>query len=91
MPIRLGASLPRLTAKAQLHYDPLGRLYEVENFINGVAQGPITMLYDGDALIAEYNSAGAMLKRAACAELVSVCTDRCRAWTIRLRSTVVQA
>ncbi|UAB79217.1 RHS repeat-associated core domain-containing protein [Erythrobacter sp. SCSIO 43205] len=49
--------------KAQLRYDPLGRLYSIENFINGVAQGPITMLYDGDALIAEYNASGAMLKR----------------------------
>lgn len=38
-------------------------MYSLENFIGGVAQGPITMLYDGDALIAEYNASGAMLKR----------------------------
>lgn len=40
-----------------LRYDPLGRLYEV-------GQGSITrFLHDGDALIAEYNSAGSLLRR----------------------------
>jgi len=49
--------------KAKLHYDPLGRLYKVENYLNGVAQGPTRFLHDGDALVAEYNASGAMLKR----------------------------
>ncbi|WP_343518458.1 RHS repeat-associated core domain-containing protein [Sphingomonas sp.] len=41
-----------------LAYDPLGRLAQV-------TQGPSTtqFLYDGDALVAEYDGAGAMLKR----------------------------
>lgn len=41
-----------------LHYDPLGRLYEV----NG--NGTITrFLYDGDDLVAEYGSTGTLLRR----------------------------
>jgi RHS repeat-associated protein len=41
-----------------LSYDPLGRLYEV-------VQGAATtrFLYDGDALVAEYNAAGTMTRR----------------------------
>jgi RHS repeat-associated protein len=39
---------------ASLRYDPLGRLYEV---------GSTTFLYDGDALVAEYNGAGALAER----------------------------
>ena len=49
--------------KAKLRYDPLGRLHEVENYLSGVAQGPKLFLYDGDALVAEYNASGAMLAR----------------------------
>tara|TARA_Y100000815_G_scaffold244845_1_gene243367 strand:- start:501 stop:1973 length:1473 start_codon:yes stop_codon:yes gene_type:complete len=49
--------------KAELRYDPMGRLYQVENFISGVGQGRVTMLYDGDALVAEYNASGTMLAR----------------------------
>ena len=49
--------------KAQLRYDPLGRLHETTNYVNGVSQGPTRYLYDGDALIAEYNSAGSLLQR----------------------------
>ena len=49
--------------KAKLRYDPLGRLHEVENFIGGVAQGPKRFLYDGDALVAEYNASNTMLAR----------------------------
>ena len=55
----------RLVSKAgggssvTLRYDPLGRLYEV----NGSQTGIIRFAYDGDALIAEYNSSGAMLQR----------------------------
>jgi RHS repeat-associated protein len=44
---------------ANLEYDPLGRLYR----ISGGAEGDRRFLYDGDALIAEYNSAGTMLAR----------------------------
>ena len=41
-----------------LRYDPMGRLYEVAQGTN------ITrFLYDGDELVAEYNSAGVMTKR----------------------------
>jgi RHS repeat-associated protein len=43
---------------ASLVYDPLGRLFEV-------AGGGTTtrFLYDGDALVAEYNTSGALLRR----------------------------
>jgi RHS repeat-associated protein len=41
---------------AQLTYDPLGRLWKVE----GGPIGPTQFLYDGDALIAEYDASGAM-------------------------------
>lgn len=43
---------------AQLRYDPLGRLYE----LSGNA-GLTRFLYDGDALIDEYNGAGALINR----------------------------
>ena len=42
-----------------LRYDPLGRLYEV----TGGSAGTTRFLYDGDALVAEYSSTGAMLRR----------------------------
>lgn len=43
---------------ATLRYDPLGRLYET------VGGGNTTrLLYDGDELIAEYNTAGTLLRR----------------------------
>jgi RHS repeat-associated protein len=42
-----------------LRYDPLGRLYEV----NGGATGITRFLYDGDDLVAEYNSSGTLLRR----------------------------
>jgi YD repeat-containing protein len=44
-------------ASATLRYDPLGRLYE--------ATGPsgTRLLYDGDDLVAEYNSSGRLLRR----------------------------
>jgi RHS repeat-associated protein len=43
---------------ASFDYDPLGRLYETT--INGVIT---QFLYDGDALVAEYNSNGTLTKR----------------------------
>jgi uncharacterized protein RhaS with RHS repeats len=43
---------------ATLRYDPLGRLYEVAG-----ASGTIRFLYDGDALVAEYDTANALLHR----------------------------
>ena len=49
---------------ASLTWDPLGRLYQV----SGTTQpgGPVVttrFLYDGDELVAEYNSAGTLLRR----------------------------
>lgn len=44
---------------ATLRYDPLGRLYET----GGGAAGITRFLFDGDELVAEYNSSGAMLRR----------------------------
>jgi RHS repeat-associated protein len=43
---------------AALRYDPLGRLYEVTGSGNTTR-----FLYDGDALVAEYDAAGTMLRR----------------------------
>ena len=43
---------------ASLRYDPLGRLYEV----NG-GSGTTRFLHDGDAMVAEYDSAGTLLRR----------------------------
>ena len=43
---------------ATLRYDPTGRLYEVAG-----AAGTTRFLYDGDALVAEYDTAGALLHR----------------------------
>jgi YD repeat-containing protein len=45
---------------ASLAYDPLGRLWQVTD----TATGAVTrFLYDGDALVAEYDGSGAMLRR----------------------------
>ena len=41
-----------------LYYDPLGRLFQVTNGANVTR-----FLYDGDALVAEYSVAGALLRR----------------------------
>ena len=42
-----------------LAYDPLGRLYQTA----GGPSGTTRYLYDGDALVAEYNTAGTLLRR----------------------------
>lgn len=67
MRARVGTSCPTTYTgqmKAKLTYDPLGRLATVENYIDGVAQGPVRFLHNGDALVAEYNEAtGAMNAR----------------------------
>ncbi|MBX3594150.1 RHS repeat-associated core domain-containing protein [Sphingomonas sp.] len=47
------------TAGAVLTYDPLGRLWQVY----GPSTGTTQFLYDGDALVAEYDGSGNMLKR----------------------------
>ena len=48
------------SAGASLVYDPLGRLYQTSGGAAGVTQ----FLYDGDALVAEYDgSTGALLRR----------------------------
>ncbi len=63
---RMGTSCPvnySGTIMASLTYDPLGRLYEVIEYVNGVSQGPAIFLHDGNALVAEYNSSGGMLRR----------------------------
>ena len=46
-------------ATANLRYDPLGRLYET----SGGAAGATRFLYDGDELVAEYDSSGTLLRR----------------------------
>jgi RHS repeat-associated protein len=46
------------SAASSFKYDPLGRLHEVT-----VAGNTTRFLYDGDALVAEYNSAGALTRR----------------------------
>ena len=43
---------------ATLRYDPLGRLYEVS-----ATSGTTRFLYDGDALVAEYDTSGNLLAR----------------------------
>ena len=45
---------------ATLRYDPLGRLYEV---VNIATNATTRFLYDGDALVAEYDAAGNLLRR----------------------------
>ncbi|MEM6411026.1 MAG: RHS repeat-associated core domain-containing protein [Pseudomonadota bacterium] len=44
-----------------LFYDPLGRLYRTTTNVPGFAE--THYLYDGNALIAEYNNSGTMLRR----------------------------
>lgn len=46
------------TRNSGLRYDPLGRLYETTG-----ASGTTRFLYDGDELVAEFNSAGTLLRR----------------------------
>lgn len=45
--------------QAELRYDPTGRLYQVSGGTSGIQR----FAYDGNAMIAEYNSAGTMLRR----------------------------
>ncbi len=47
------------TGGTNLAYDPQGRLYQT----SGGPVGTIRFLYDGDALVAEYDGAGTMLRR----------------------------
>jgi RHS repeat-associated protein len=44
---------------ATLSYDPRGRLYQT----SGGSSGTTLFLYDGDALVAEYNGSGTLLRR----------------------------
>ena len=46
-------------ANATLTYDPLGRLFEAA----GSSAGTTRFLYDGDELVAEYDTAGTLLRR----------------------------
>lgn len=65
--LRVGTTCPvNYTGQlqARLTYDPLGRLHEIEGYQSGISQGATRFLYDGDALVAEYNaSTGAMTAR----------------------------
>ena len=45
--------------QAQLLYDPTGRLYQVSGGTGGI----LTFVYDGNAMIGEYNVTGAMMRR----------------------------
>ena len=69
MRAKAGSACPTFTSgytgqlKAALRYDPLGRLYEVTKYVGGVSQGPVRFLYDGDALVAEYNGSNQLLQR----------------------------
>lgn len=47
------------TKSASLVYDPLGRLFQV----SGGSAGVTRFLYDGDALVAEYDGSGGLLRR----------------------------
>ncbi|NML05968.1 RHS repeat-associated core domain-containing protein [Sphingomonas sp. G-3-2-10] len=47
------------TLQASLVYDPMGRLFET----SGGSAGTTQFLYDGDELVAEYNSSGTLLRR----------------------------
>lgn len=44
---------------ATISYDPLGRIFQT----GGGTAGTTTFLYDGDALVARFNSSGTMLRR----------------------------
>ena len=54
---RLTSATGALTAT--LTYDPIGRLYST----SGGAAGTTIFLYDGDEIVAEYNSSGTLLRR----------------------------
>jgi len=69
MRTRVGTACPTNTSgytgamAAQLEYDPMGRLYEVAGYNNGVLQSTTRYLYDGDALVGEYGTTGTMTAR----------------------------
>ena len=48
---------------AKLTYDPLGRLYLYEGYSAGTLSTSLRFLYDGDAMVAEYDASGIMLRR----------------------------
>ncbi|MEM9311490.1 MAG: hypothetical protein AAGA34_08590, partial [Pseudomonadota bacterium] len=49
---------------ARLRYDPTGRLYEVVKYVNNSEDRKTRFLYDGNAMITEYDGfTGAMLRR----------------------------
>jgi RHS repeat-associated protein len=47
------------TQQARLNYDPMGRLFKITNSSGGIT----LLLNDGDAIVAEYSSGGALTKR----------------------------
>jgi len=46
-----------------LRYDPLGRLHEVKGYTGGTLTSTTRFLYDGDAMVAEYNGGTTLLRR----------------------------
>lgn len=70
MRTKAGTTCPTTTSgytgflQAQLSYDPLGRLYKVFKYINGMPIEVTQFLHDGDALVAEFSgSSTVMLQR----------------------------
>lgn len=51
------------TLMASLHYDPTGRLSEALKYQGGVPVKTTWFAYDGDAMVIEYNDAGAIVNR----------------------------
>ncbi|MEP3422872.1 MAG: RHS repeat-associated core domain-containing protein [Erythrobacter sp.] len=49
--------------KAELRYDPMGRLYQTTDYVNGVSQGAKVLLHDGDALVAVFDANGNVIER----------------------------
>jgi RHS repeat-associated protein len=49
--------------QGSLRYDPAGRLHEVQGYVGGTLNSTIRFLFDGDALVGEYNASGTMLQR----------------------------
>ena len=49
--------------KAQLFYDPLGRLFEARNYNGGTVSSRTRFLHDGDAIIAEYDGNNNLRRR----------------------------
>ncbi|MEP5574806.1 MAG: hypothetical protein ABJP48_00010 [Erythrobacter sp.] len=58
-----GCSSPPGTLAAELFYDPMGRLYETRNYSCGSVSDARNYVYDGDALVEEYDLSGNVIVR----------------------------